>query len=133
MNVRRFVILVILGLIVIGAAMSMFTVNQREQGLVLQFGAYKYSVTEPGLHFKLRRKRARRSRRCWASWGILGRAPRRRRFDAPRQLEIRTLAARARLGPIVARSDEPRGSSGSTATGRPESPRTRCMTWVTNP
>jgi len=53
MNVRRFVILVILGLIVIGAAMSMYTVNQREQALVLQFGAWKKTVAEPGLHFKL--------------------------------------------------------------------------------
>lgn len=53
MTIRRFVLIVILGLIIIAAAMSMFTVNQREQGLVLQFGAYKYSVTEPGLHFKL--------------------------------------------------------------------------------
>mgnify|MGYP001185906337 CR=1 FL=1 len=52
MTIRRFIILVVIGLVLIGAAMSMFTINQREQGLVLQFGAYKYSVTEPGLHFK---------------------------------------------------------------------------------
>jgi len=52
MNVRRFIIIVIAGLILIGGAMSIFTINQREQGIVVQFGAYKYSVTDPGLHFK---------------------------------------------------------------------------------
>jgi membrane protease subunit HflC len=43
---------VVLLLIVIGLS-SVFTVNEREQVLVLQFGEVKRLVNEAGLHFKL--------------------------------------------------------------------------------
>jgi membrane protease subunit HflC len=52
---KRLRILLIGLLIIIGIAgyMSVYTVNEREQALVIQFGAVKYKETKPGLHFKL--------------------------------------------------------------------------------
>ncbi|MCH9050933.1 MAG: protease modulator HflC [Proteobacteria bacterium] len=50
-------ILTILGIVVIALGIvafnSMFTVHQTQQALVLQFGEYKRTITEPGLHFKM--------------------------------------------------------------------------------
>ena len=50
-------ILTILGIVVIALGLvafnSMFTVHQTQQALVLQFGEYKRTITQPGLHFKM--------------------------------------------------------------------------------
>ncbi len=49
-------ILTILGIVVIALGIvafnAMFTVHQTQQALVLQFGQYKRTITDPGLHFK---------------------------------------------------------------------------------
>jgi membrane protease subunit HflC len=49
-------ILTILGIAVIALGVvafnAMFTVHQTQQALVLQFGEYKRTITDPGLHFK---------------------------------------------------------------------------------
>ena len=42
--------IVVLGVLGFGAV---FTVDERSQALVLQFGEHKRTITEPGLHFKL--------------------------------------------------------------------------------
>ena len=43
-------VIVVLGFVVFS---SVFTVNEREQALVLQFGQVKRLVSDPGLNFKL--------------------------------------------------------------------------------
>lgn len=43
-------VVIVLGIV---ASQSIFTLRQTEQGLVLQFGEFKSTVQEPGLHFKL--------------------------------------------------------------------------------
>lgn len=49
----RFISLVIVGLLGIGAYSSLFTVDQTQQALVIQFGEPKRTIQEPGLAFKL--------------------------------------------------------------------------------
>lgn len=51
MNAKRLILIVLAGVVLILGAMSVFTINVREQGIVIQFGAPKRVVTEPGLHF----------------------------------------------------------------------------------
>ena len=50
-------ILTILGIVVIALGIVafnvMFTVHQTQQALILQLGEYKYTIKEPGLHYKL--------------------------------------------------------------------------------
>jgi len=46
-------LLVILALAVVVASMSMYTVNEREQAIVLQLGQPVGTISKPGLHFKL--------------------------------------------------------------------------------
>lgn len=53
MNVKTIILLVILGVAVVGASMSIFTVNERQQAIVVQFGDPQREITTPGLHFKL--------------------------------------------------------------------------------
>lgn len=53
MNIKSIVSLVILAIIVFVTSASIFTVDEREQALVVQFGEPKRTVLEPGLHFKL--------------------------------------------------------------------------------
>jgi membrane protease subunit HflC len=50
-NAKRLILIVLAGVVLILGAMSVFTINVREQGIVIQFGAPKRVVTEPGLHF----------------------------------------------------------------------------------
>lgn len=49
----RFITLTILGVLGIGAYGSLFTVDQTQQALVIQFGDPKRTIQEPGLAFKL--------------------------------------------------------------------------------
>ncbi|MBT6121827.1 MAG: protease modulator HflC [Candidatus Puniceispirillum sp.] len=49
----RFISLVIVGVLGIVAYGSLFTVNQTQQALVIQFGEPKRTIQEPGLAFKL--------------------------------------------------------------------------------
>ena len=49
----RFISLIIVGLLGIGAYSSLFTVDQTQQALVIQFGEPKRTIQEPGLAFKL--------------------------------------------------------------------------------
>ena len=53
MGATRLVSIVIGGLLIIGAYGSLFTVNQTQQALVLQFGEPKRTIQEPGLAFKM--------------------------------------------------------------------------------
>ncbi len=53
MNAKVISLLVVVGVMVIGAAMSLFTVNERQQAIVVQFGNPQRTITDPGLHFKL--------------------------------------------------------------------------------
>ena len=53
MGVTRLVTLITGAVLVVGAFSSFFTVNQTQQALVLQFGAPKRPIQEPGLAFKL--------------------------------------------------------------------------------
>jgi len=53
MNAKMISLLVVLGVAVIGASMSIFTVNERQQAIVVQFGDPQREITTPGLHFKL--------------------------------------------------------------------------------
>jgi modulator of FtsH protease HflC len=46
------VVVVAVGAALILAMGSMFVIDETEQGIVTQFGQYKWSATEPGLHFK---------------------------------------------------------------------------------
>ena len=49
----RFISLTILGILGIGAYGALFTVDQTQQALVIQFGEPKRTIQEPGLAFKL--------------------------------------------------------------------------------
>ena len=53
MGATRLVSIVVAGLIIIGAYGALFTVNQTQQALVLQFGEPKRTIQEPGLAFKM--------------------------------------------------------------------------------
>lgn len=52
MNPKQLMSVIILAAVVLLGAVSAFVVDQREQALVLQFGNWKRTVTESGLHFK---------------------------------------------------------------------------------
>ncbi|HTO41749.1 MAG TPA: SPFH domain-containing protein, partial [Rhizomicrobium sp.] len=45
--------MIAVGIVLILSLFSLYTVNPREQVLLLQFGAPKQLVTEPGLHVKI--------------------------------------------------------------------------------
>lgn len=47
----RIVVLVLIALLVVGFG-SVFVIDETEQAIVTQFGQYRWSATEPGLHFK---------------------------------------------------------------------------------
>ncbi len=49
----RIIALVVGGVVLLAAYLSLFTVYETQQALVLQFGRYIKTVTEPGLHFKV--------------------------------------------------------------------------------
>ena len=53
MGVTRILSLVVVALILASVSGSLFTVNQTQQALVLQFGEPKRTIQEPGLAFKL--------------------------------------------------------------------------------
>ena len=53
MGVTRILSLVVIALILAAVSGSLFTVNQTQQALVLQFGEPKRTIQEPGLAFKL--------------------------------------------------------------------------------
>ncbi|HSD71097.1 MAG TPA: protease modulator HflC, partial [Woeseiaceae bacterium] len=53
MNNGRFAIFVIGGLLVVVAGLSLFTVNERELAIKLQFGEVVQSDHDPGLHMKI--------------------------------------------------------------------------------
>ncbi|MAA50823.1 MAG: protease modulator HflC, partial [Gammaproteobacteria bacterium] len=53
MGIARILSLAIVALIFAGVSGSLFTVNQTQQALVLQFGEPKRTIQEPGLAFKL--------------------------------------------------------------------------------
>jgi membrane protease subunit HflC len=53
MGIGRLVTLAIAALLLAGVSGSLFTVNQTQQALVLQFGEPKRTIQEPGLAFKL--------------------------------------------------------------------------------
>ena len=50
---RNIVLLGLLGAIGIGVYSSAYTVNEGQQALVLQYGEWKETITEPGLHWKV--------------------------------------------------------------------------------
>ena len=62
---------VVCAILLVAAYSSMFTVNQRELAVVLQFGKLVKSVDEPGLYFKIpfvhEVRRLPRTRQFWAS------------------------------------------------------------------
>jgi len=47
----RTLLIALLGLVILGFS-SVFVIDESEQAIVTQFGQYKWSATEPGLHFK---------------------------------------------------------------------------------
>jgi len=51
-NVKTIVLLVVVGALIVLGYASIFTVNERQQALVLQFGRPDQVITQPGLHFK---------------------------------------------------------------------------------
>lgn len=53
MKLSHSIAVIILGLAVITASLSMFTVDQTEQAIVLQLGQPIGSINNPGLHFKI--------------------------------------------------------------------------------
>ena len=53
MGIGRLVTLAVIALLLAGVSGSLFTVNQTQQALVLQFGEPKRTIQEPGLAFKL--------------------------------------------------------------------------------
>jgi membrane protease subunit HflC len=53
MNFARNISLLAIALVAFGAISAVFTVNQTQQALVLQFGEPKRTIQEPGLAFKL--------------------------------------------------------------------------------
>ncbi len=48
----RATVVLVLALLVVGLS-SIFVIDETEQAIVTQFGQYRWSATEPGLHFKL--------------------------------------------------------------------------------
>lgn len=55
-NTQRAILILVVVVVLLGIVLGqsiMFTVNEREQAVVLQFGDPVESYTEPGLHFKL--------------------------------------------------------------------------------
>ncbi|MGH8224248.1 MAG: protease modulator HflC, partial [Woeseiaceae bacterium] len=53
MNGSRFAAVVVIGLALVVAGLSLFTVNERELAIQLQFGDVVKAEFEPGLHWKL--------------------------------------------------------------------------------
>ena len=53
MGIGRLVTLAVIALLLAGVSGSLFTVNQTQQALVLQFGEPQRTIQEPGLAFKL--------------------------------------------------------------------------------
>lgn len=53
MKLQQGVLLIVLGLALVGAAMSAYTVDQREQAILLQLGQPVGAIQKPGLHFKI--------------------------------------------------------------------------------
>ena len=53
MGTTRLVSIVVVVLLIVAASSSLFTVNQTQQALVLQFGEPKRTIQKPGLAFKL--------------------------------------------------------------------------------
>lgn len=53
MGARGFIGIVVLAILAFVGFSSFFTVHQSQQALVLEFGAIKNTVLEPGLHFKM--------------------------------------------------------------------------------
>ena len=53
MKLQQGILLIVLGLAIIGGAMSMYTVDQREQAILLQLGQPIGDIKGPGLHFKI--------------------------------------------------------------------------------
>ena len=53
MGATRLVSIIVVVLLITAASSSLFTVNQTQQALVLQFGEPKRTIQEPGLAFKL--------------------------------------------------------------------------------
>ena len=53
MGIGRLVTLAVIALLLAGVSGSLFTVNQTQQALVLQFGEPKRTIQEPGLAYKL--------------------------------------------------------------------------------
>jgi membrane protease subunit HflC len=48
----RAVVVVVFALLLVGFS-SVFEIDETEQAIITQFGQYKWSATEPGLHFKM--------------------------------------------------------------------------------
>lgn len=53
MKMKQGIFLIIIGIGIVFAAMTMFTVDQREQAIVLQLGQPVGDIKGPGLHFKI--------------------------------------------------------------------------------
>lgn len=53
MKLKNTILLFVLGVIIIGISQSLFTVDERQQALVLQLGQPKGDIKSPGLHFKI--------------------------------------------------------------------------------
>lgn len=53
MKLQQGVLLIVLGLALVGAALSAYTVDQREQAILLQLGQPVGAIQKPGLHFKI--------------------------------------------------------------------------------
>jgi len=53
MNKQLISLIIIIAIIVVALASSMFTVDETEQAIVTQLGKYVREVKEPGLHFKI--------------------------------------------------------------------------------
>ena len=64
MNKIQYVLLAAVAVVVILAAGSIYTVNEGEQALVLQFGRPVRVVKEPGLKLKMPMIKKRRRLRC---------------------------------------------------------------------
>lgn len=52
-SMQQGIVLIVIGLLIVGAAMSMYTVDQREQAILLQLGQPVGDIKKPGLHFKI--------------------------------------------------------------------------------
>jgi len=70
-SVRGPAAVVLVGLLLVAVYSSIFTVNQRELAVVLEFGKLVKSIDEPGLYFKIpliqEVRRLPRTRQFWAS------------------------------------------------------------------